>query len=52
MAFHDDLARHAEQVRSRLPHISGEEATKQALVIRLQCSRSVQNSEQLNNHAA
>lgn len=35
MAFDDDLARHVEQVRSRLPHIKGEEATKQALVIPL-----------------
>lgn len=35
MAFHDDLARHAEQVRTRLAHIRGEEATKQALIIPL-----------------
>jgi hypothetical protein len=33
MAFNDDLARHADQIRARLPHIQGEEATKQALVV-------------------
>jgi hypothetical protein len=35
MAFQDDLSRHVEQIRSRLPHIRGEEATKQALIIPL-----------------
>lgn len=35
MAFPDDLNRHIEQIRTRLPHIKGEEATKQALVIPL-----------------
>lgn len=35
MTFHNDLARHVEQVRARLPHLKGEEATKQALVIPL-----------------
>jgi predicted type IV restriction endonuclease len=33
MAFEEDVLRHAEQVKARLPHIHGEEATKQALVI-------------------
>jgi hypothetical protein len=33
MTFHEDLARHADQIRTRLPHIQGEEATKQALVV-------------------
>jgi hypothetical protein len=33
MAFEEDIQRHAEQVKGRLPHIKGEEATKQALVI-------------------
>ncbi len=35
MSFADTLNRHAEQVRARLPHIKGEEATKQALIIPL-----------------
>jgi hypothetical protein len=35
MAFHDDLAAHAEQIKDKLPHVRGEEATKQALVIPL-----------------
>lgn len=35
MSFTDTLSRHAEQVRNRLPHIKGEEATKQALIIPL-----------------
>lgn len=33
MAFSDDLARHADQIRGRMPHVKGEEATKQALVV-------------------
>lgn len=33
MAFEDDLTRHAEQIKVRLPHIKGEEGTKQALVV-------------------
>jgi len=32
MAFHDDLAAHVERIRPRIPHVRGEEATKQALV--------------------
>ncbi|MEZ4452301.1 MAG: type I restriction enzyme HsdR N-terminal domain-containing protein [Nannocystaceae bacterium] len=32
-AFHDQLQRLAEQVRKRLPHVRGEEATKQALIL-------------------
>lgn len=32
-ALHDALQRHAEQVRKRLPHVRGEEATKQALIL-------------------
>lgn len=35
MAFDDDFARHVDQIKLRLPHISGEEATKQSLVIPL-----------------
>jgi hypothetical protein len=35
MAFHDDLAAHTEQIKDRLPHVRGEEATKHALVIPL-----------------
>ncbi|MEZ4302394.1 MAG: type I restriction endonuclease [Polyangiaceae bacterium] len=35
MAFEDDFARHIDQLKVRLPHIRGEEATKQALVIPL-----------------
>lgn len=35
MGFQEHLARHVEQVRVRLPHLKGEEATKQALVIPL-----------------
>lgn len=33
MAFEDDFARYIDQVKARLPHIQGEEATKQSLVI-------------------
>ncbi len=33
MAFEDDIQRHVEQLKSRLPHVHGEEATKQALVV-------------------
>jgi hypothetical protein len=33
MTFQEDLARHADQIRARMPHINGEEATKQALVV-------------------
>jgi len=33
MGFVEDLARHAEQIVSRRPHIKGEEATKHALVV-------------------
>lgn len=33
MSFQDDLLRHAEQIKQRMPHIHGEEATKQALVV-------------------
>lgn len=32
-ALHDALQRHAEQIRKRLPHVRGEEATKQALIL-------------------
>lgn len=35
MAFHDDLAAHTDRIRSRIPHVQGEEATKQALVVPL-----------------
>ncbi len=35
MAFADDLARHAEQVRARMQHCTGEQAAKQALVVPL-----------------
>jgi hypothetical protein len=35
MAFEDDVARYADQIKGRLPHIRGEEATKQALVVPL-----------------
>jgi predicted type IV restriction endonuclease len=35
MAFHDDLAAHAEQVKDKLPHVRGEESTKQALIVPL-----------------
>jgi hypothetical protein len=35
MAFQDDLATHIERIRSRMPHVQGEEATKQALVVPL-----------------
>lgn len=35
MAFEDEIIRHAEQIKVRLPHIKGEEAAKQALVIPL-----------------
>jgi hypothetical protein len=33
MGFAEDLARHAEQIKSRVAHIKGEEATKHALVV-------------------
>jgi len=33
MTFQDDLLRHAEQIKQRIPHVHGEEATKQALVV-------------------
>ena len=33
MAFTDDIAKLSEQVRKRLEHVQGEEATKQALVL-------------------
>lgn len=33
MAFTDDIARYTDQIRGRLDHVKGEEATKQALVI-------------------
>jgi len=33
MAFEEDITRHAEQIKTRLPHIKGEEASKQALVV-------------------
>ncbi|PCC71280.1 hypothetical protein SAMN02745121_00820 [Nannocystis exedens] len=32
-AFHDQLQRLAEQIRKRLPHVHGEESTKQALIL-------------------
>lgn len=35
MAFHDDLVAHVERIRTRIPHVQGEEATKQALVVPL-----------------
>lgn len=35
MAFQDDLAAHVERIRIRIPHVQGEEATKQALVVPL-----------------
>jgi hypothetical protein len=35
MAFVDDILRHAEQIKVRLPHLRGEEATKHSLVIPL-----------------
>lgn len=35
MAFEDDFARYIDQMKVRLPHIRGEEATKQALVVPL-----------------
>ena len=35
MGFQDDLARHADAVRTRAPHVKGEEATKQALIVPL-----------------
>jgi hypothetical protein len=35
MAFEDDIIRHAEQIKVRLPYIKGEEATKQSLVVPL-----------------
>jgi hypothetical protein len=35
MAFADDLARHVEQIRGRIPHCDGEQAAKQALVVPL-----------------
>ncbi len=35
MAFEDDFVRYIDQIRTRLPHIRGEEATKQSLVIPL-----------------
>lgn len=35
MAFEDDFARHIDQIKVRLPHIHGEEATKQSLVVPL-----------------
>ncbi|CAK0780207.1 predicted type IV restriction endonuclease [Gammaproteobacteria bacterium] len=35
MAFEDDFVRYIDQIRARLPHIQGEEATKQSLVIPL-----------------
>ena len=35
MAFPEDIAAHAERIRDRLPHVRGEESTKQALVIPL-----------------
>jgi len=33
MAFEDEITRHAEQIKARLPFIKGEEGAKQALVI-------------------
>lgn len=35
MAFEDDFARHIDQIKARLPHIHGEEATKQSLIVPL-----------------
>ena len=35
MAFQDELATHVDRIRTRIPHINGEEATKQALVVPL-----------------
>lgn len=35
MAFQDDLATHIDRIRNRIPHVQGEEATKQALVVPL-----------------
>jgi predicted type IV restriction endonuclease len=35
MPFEDDLARHADQIKSRTAYVRGEEATKQALVVPL-----------------
>jgi hypothetical protein len=35
MAFEDDLARHVDQIKTRLPHVRGEEATKHSLVVPL-----------------
>jgi hypothetical protein len=35
MAFQDDLVSHVERIRVRIPHVQGEEATKQALVVPL-----------------
>lgn len=35
MAFQDDLVAHVERIRTRIPHVQGEEATKQALVVPL-----------------
>lgn len=35
MAFQDDLAAHIDRIRNRMPHVQGEEATKQALVVPL-----------------
>lgn len=35
MAFQDDLAAHIDRIRARTPHVQGEEATKQALVVPL-----------------
>jgi hypothetical protein len=35
MAFEDDFARHIDQIKVRMPHIHGEEATKQSLVVPL-----------------
>ncbi|WP_434420914.1 type I restriction enzyme HsdR N-terminal domain-containing protein [Nannocystis pusilla] len=32
-AYHDQLQRLAEQIRKRLPHVHGEESTKQALIL-------------------
>jgi hypothetical protein len=35
MAFEDEIIRHGEQIKVRLPHVKGEEAAKQALVVPL-----------------
>ena len=35
MGFEDEINRHAEQIKSRLPYVKGEEAAKQALVVPL-----------------